>query len=405
MKTRSRKESTLCVVNYPLSPRVRGWIPLGKLFDTIQPLYETIYLVTGNLPPGTIKHANVVVVGNFSVEIERRRHLPLLIAFPIWLFNFLKGQAFLSWNLCRAARHTNKVLFFLGSVPSLIPVLLAKAMGKQVTTFVIDYLPESMGAGYGKRARLFYRLLTLLNYRLSDRLVIETESTMQWCRMEPHKAKVRAGAQLYVDTDRFHVSQPYESRGNTIGYLGRLTAEKGILQLLKAIPLLYKDWPDVKFVIGGDGILRDEVRRSIDELGIADRVEMRGWIPFAELPQFYNQMKLMVAPSFTETGIPVAVLEAMGYGTPVLLTAVGGVEDVVKDGLNGFILRGNSPSEIASGMNRALRQPDLKHVSDNARRTAEEGFSLEATRARYRAIFLDDRSLNIAAYIEERTSP
>ncbi|MBI2858399.1 MAG: glycosyltransferase [Chloroflexi bacterium] len=386
MKKHTERPTTLCLVSYPLSPRIKGWIPLGKLLGILEPLFSRIFLITGNLPEGEITQSNVRISANFRLAVERQRDLPAVLAYPIWLWGYIRGQIILSYNLLKTAAETDKVLFFLGSQVSFLPVILAKLLGKQVITMVIDYLPESQKAAYGRLAGKVYLLLTRLNYMLSDIIMVETESTIDWCHMEGFRRKVRVGAQLPVDHDRFRVLQPYASRSNVVGYFGRLSQEKGVVNFVKAIPEMAQRCPNLEFIIGGDGLLKEEIKDEISKPGLAGRAVMTGWIPLDELPGFLNRMKLLVHPSHTETGVASGVLEAMSCGTPVLLTAVGGARDVVVDGDNGFFLKDNSPEEIAAGVTRVLGNPDLERISRNARTTVEENFTVDAVRARYRSI-------------------
>ena len=71
-------------------------------------------------------------------------------------------------------------------------------------------------------------------------------------------------------------------------------------------------------------------------------VTLVGWISHDELPSYLNMLKLLVVPSYTE-GLPNIVIEAMSCGTPVLATPVGGVPDLIEDGITGFILEDNFP--------------------------------------------------------------
>jgi glycosyltransferase involved in cell wall biosynthesis len=91
-----------------------------------------------------------------------------------------------------------------------------------------------------------------------------------------------------------------------------------------------------------------------------------------------NKMKLLVFPSYSE-GLPSTLLEGMACGTPVLVTPVGAMPDIIQDGKNGFIMQNNSPECIAKNIRRALDHPDLEVISKNARTLIEKNFSYKAT--------------------------
>ena len=116
-----------------------------------------------------------------------------------------------------------------------------------------------------------------------------------------------------------------------------------------------------------------------------NKVELTGWIPHDELPDYLNELKLVVLPSCTE-GLPNVMLEAMACGTPVLATPAGAVRDTIKDEKTGFIMDYNSPECIAENVTRALKHPDLAMIVGNARALVEQEFTYEAAVKRYRKI-------------------
>ena len=115
---------------------------------------------------------------------------------------------------------------------------------------------------------------------------------------------------------------------------------------------------------------------------------MLRWVPHDKLPDYLNELKLVVLPSYTE-GLPNLMLEAMACGTPVLATPVGAIPDMITDGETGFIMEDNSPACIAENVMRALEHPDLERIVENARALVEREFTYETAVERYRRI-LDD---------------
>ena len=112
---------------------------------------------------------------------------------------------------------------------------------------------------------------------------------------------------------------------------------------------------------------------------------MLRWIPHDKLPDYMNELKLVVLPAYAE-GLPNIMLEAMACGTPVLATPVGAIPDVIKDGETGFIMEDNSPECIAENVVWALKHPDLGLIVENARVLVGREFTYEAAVKRYRMI-------------------
>ena len=142
------------------------------------------------------------------------------------------------------------------------------------------------------------------------------------------------------------------------------------------------DYKDLNFFIGGDGPLKSEVLNFIADNNL-DKVEFMGWISHEDLPEYLNELKLLVIPSYIE-GLPNIMLEAMACGTPVIITPVGGVLDVVTDEKTGFIMQDNSPDCIEKNIIRALNFQDINKIVLNSRKLIEDKYSFKTALERFK---------------------
>jgi glycosyltransferase involved in cell wall biosynthesis len=141
-------------------------------------------------------------------------------------------------------------------------------------------------------------------------------------------------------------------------YAGRLSPEKGVLELLDAAQGL-------NLVVAGDGPLRDRVPSA------------RGFVPHDELQQLYARAAVVACPSRRE-GFGVACLEAMAHGRPVVATRVGGLLDLVVDGETGIVVPPRDAPALRSALERLLADPELRHRLGTAgRERARTHFSWE----------------------------
>ena len=165
-----------------------------------------------------------------------------------------------------------------------------------------------------------------------------------------------------VDLERFGPDGPAERRGQRarIVSIGRLVARKGIDDVIRALPAL----PDVELVIAGGPPpedLRDDPEalrlRAIGRaLGVADRVELRGAVPRADVPTLLRSADVAVCvPWYEPFGI--VPLEAMACGVPVVASAVGGMLDSVVDGVTGLHVPPRDPSALAVAIGSLLADP------------------------------------------------
>ncbi len=213
-------------------------------------------------------------------------------------------------------------------------------------------------------------------YRLSDRIILYSKRLIKEWNLEKYQHKISITHEHFLDVDKFKIKNKIDERKNLVGYIGRLSEEKGVLNFVKAIPEIIKEKDNLKFLIGGDGGLRDEIEKYINEKNLNNKVKFVGWISHNELSNYMNELKLLVIPSYTESG-PIIALEVMACGTPILATRIGHVLENVKDGETGFIMENNSPECIARNVIRALSHPNLEQVAKNARILIETEFTYE----------------------------
>lgn len=136
--------------------------------------------------------------------------------------------------------------------------------------------------------------------------------------------------------------------------VGRLSHEKGIDILLEAIPLLKNASVRVRLV--GEGDARPALQRQARNLRIVDRVEFIGGVPRATLSALYRSCDLVVMPSRSDA-MPLVALEAMTCGRPVLATRVGGIPEVIDDGVQGRLVPPEDPSALAKAIDELFENP------------------------------------------------
>ena len=168
------------------------------------------------------------------------------------------------------------------------------------------------------------------------------------------------------------------------GAVGRLSPEKGFDVFIDAAKLL-SERRDVGFVLFGDGPLRADLARRIDERGLTGRFVLAGFRN--DLERYLPGLDLAVSSSHTE-GLPVAILESMAAGVPVVATAVGGTPEVVEDGATGFLVPPAQPAALAAKIRDLLDAPERRHAMGGrgAARVRSE-FTFSAQAARYEELF------------------
>jgi glycosyltransferase involved in cell wall biosynthesis len=158
------------------------------------------------------------------------------------------------------------------------------------------------------------------------------------------------------------------------GFLGRLSPEKGPEVFLRAALIAHVTSPDLHFVFIGEGPLASTLRESVIRYGVADRVHFAG--VRLDVPAVLNELDVLVSSSHSEA-MPLAVMEAMASGLPVIATRVGGVPDLVEQGESGWLVAPNDPEEIAGRLRSLLSTPgELERMGRAAHARAVEKMSL-----------------------------
>jgi len=151
--------------------------------------------------------------------------------------------------------------------------------------------------------------------------------------------------------------------------VGRLSPEKGLKVLLLSFKERYSDMKNIKLIIAGDGPQRSELEDFANDLGIADQVFFTGHRK--NVQDYYKIANLFVMPSFTE-GFPMALLEAMQNGLPVVATNVGGIPDIIESGVNGLLIKPGDVECLGDAMHFILSDNELaSKFSQNAKETVK----------------------------------
>jgi glycosyltransferase involved in cell wall biosynthesis len=174
-----------------------------------------------------------------------------------------------------------------------------------------------------------------------------------------------------VDLERF-TPQPRDERERIIvGATSRLSPEKGLPHLLRAIALLRDRGIDVALVLAGDGPSRRQIEGLIGDLQLGERVELLGDVPHDDVPAVLQRLDVFTLPSTWE-GFGVSALEASAMELPVVASDVHGIPDVVVDGRTGLLVPPANATAIAGAIERLAGDAPLRHRMGEAGRAFVE---------------------------------
>lgn len=212
----------------------------------------------------------------------------------------------------------------------------------------------------------------MIGYMFLDRFLLRrfdiVSTVSEQLKSEVLRNGVRAGRVRYIpngiDTGKF---EPTGARGKirsglgipedalVIGSLGRMSEEKGYGELIEALPSILEEFPGAVLLLAGAGPDRPQFEAAAAAAGVSGKVIFAGMRKDA--PGLLEAMDVFILPSRNE-GMPMALLEAMAAGRPVIATGIGAIPDVINSGKNGLLIDGQEPGLIAGAVKSLLKDKD-----------------------------------------------
>ncbi len=233
----------------------------------------------------------------------------------------------------------------------------------------------------------------LLEEKLADAEFVVTisEFNREFIRTQYRMSRQVELVHCGVDTELFSFRQRSSQR--RLVCVARLEATKGQADLLRAFAIARRELPGLTLDLIGDGADRARLERLTSELGLDATVRFVGALPTEDVRRALDEKDVFVLPSLRHRsgrmdGIPVALMEAMASGLPVVATRLSGIPELVVDEETGLLVAPESPDELAAAICRLARDPELAHrLAANARERVTRQFDLAVEGSRLASLF------------------
>lgn len=192
-------------------------------------------------------------------------------------------------------------------------------------------------------------------YKYIDKIICCSKFMKRIMDSNPLFAKKTVVVHNFVDDLKYE----YKEKENYVLYFGRFSEEKGIRTLLEVC----KELPEVKFVFAGSGALEDEIRK-------VPNIECVGFKSGKELHNLISKAKFSVYPSEWYENCPFSVMESIMFATPVIASKIGGLPELVQDGVNGILFEYKNKNDLKNKISE-LWHNDKKsaELSENCKKT------------------------------------
>jgi len=172
-----------------------------------------------------------------------------------------------------------------------------------------------------------------------------------------------------------------------VGMVGRLEPVKGSTFFIEAASLISKRFPGAKFLVAGEGSLRNEMEEKARKLGIADKVIFAGWRE--DVPDMISVMDVVVQPSLNEA-VGIALVEAQAQGVPIVATKVGGIPEAVVDGKTGILVPPSDAEKLAEAVSGLLADKAKRAAMGAAGRAwVQDKFRAETMAEKTSALYME----------------
>ena len=248
--------------------------------------------------------------------------------------------------------------------------------------------------------RLTVRLIRLLEervYRRATRFIVLSQAFKGVLRdtygVPEGRIDVVPGG---VDAARYDTKRTMDEARAELGWpperpilltVRRLIRRQGLENLIDAVAELREQHPDVLLYIAGQGALKPELERRVQTLGLEENVRLLGFVPDDQLALTYRAATFSVVPTVAHEGFGLITVESLAAGTPVLVTPVGGLPEVVGGLSAGLILPGSGVPDLVSGVGAVLSGAHVLPPSETCQKYAGEHFDYSVMAQRTRSVY------------------
>ena len=302
------------------------------------------------------------------IKVGRIKYLSFLISYIRLLWYILKLNKAKNYDLIHAVSD---------GLPSIIAITIKKLKRK---SSIITIQGGNISAGFeNSLSGRLLRKLQKWSFRNADLVHVISQSLA--------KGAKKLGAENIVvipngvdnqffkpiDKEQLRKRHDFSTEENIVISVARLNPVKGIDCLIKAVALVVEKITNLRLIVVGDGEQREELEGLIAQLHLDPNVQLLGFLPRRQIPEYLNLADVFVLPSRHE-GLGIALIEAMACGVPVIGSNVDGIVDIIDSGKNGILVPPDNEKALAEGIERLLCDKNLrdKFIKEGLRKVEEK---------------------------------
>ncbi|EUJ30944.1 glycosytransferase [Listeria floridensis FSL S10-1187] len=332
-------------------------------------------------PDSHAKGGIATVIANFEQHFSSEEHqLFFLSSWSEENKYQTEWQAFCSIRRIIREKNIDIVHFHVAQKGSFFrKALLSKMVPKHCR--IIFHMHASQFDIFYKKSSRFVQALIRRTFNRIDHLVVLGEN---WAAF--YETLTDTKISIVQNAVQVPESPSYDDKSQTIVTFGRIGERKGSYDLLQVAARIEPLFPEVRFVLYGDGEV-EQIGDQIRSMGLQN-VDLGGWLSKEEQAEIFKKTLLHFLPSYHE-GLPMAILETMAVGIPNLTTNVGDIPELIADGVNGIVTAPGDVDRMADELACFIRNDNNRRskYSQNAYQTIANEFSIAAYLVRWEEIY------------------
>ena len=260
----------------------------------------------------------------------------------------------------------------------------------------VPVIVASVHDNYRKDKRPARKMINRILSKITDKIVAVSEDVkkdiIRYDKTEVSKVMVITNG---IDIEKFNpkgnfadIRKEFSIKEGAIvvGFVGRIVPAKGLQYLIDSIPYVKEEFKNIKLLIIGEGSIVAKLHEQAKEKKVYDNIIFTG--RRRDIPDILSCIDIFVMPSIAE-GLPNALLEAMAMGKPIVATEVGGIPEVIKNGVNGLLVPPRDPIALATAMKGLIGNDRLAaQMGYAARDLVLDKFSMRAITQKWQTLYL-----------------
>ena len=376
-------------------PRLVGGdvVAVKEITDRLNPAEYEFHLITlrfdKNLPKEE-KIGNVFVyrLGFVGEMKETADSLRFPLHYNKYLYTFT--GALKAIQLCK--KHDFSLIWGITANYAGFAALFFKLLRPKIA-FLLTLQEGDPFSHYKKRVSILYPLHKMI-FKKAHKIQVISNYLAEWAKkmgfkkepiVVPNGVDIEKFTREISKEEKIKIRKGLGLEENDIALVttSRLVIKNGIGDVIKALPKLQAN---IKFVIFGEGYLKEQLVELAKNLGVSERVIFRGYVSHDDMPKYLKACDIFIRASLSE-GFGNSFIEAMACHIPVIATPVGGIVDFLKEGETGYFCQPENPGSIIGAMTKIINDPNKNRIVETAYKMVVERYNWDLIAKQMKEVF------------------